>query len=230
MSEPFTSKHIAILGAGKIALAAGRLWLAAGHSLCFGVRAPERHAASTEALGPRASVTSVARAAAAGEIVLLAVPYAAVELLLPSLRAELAGKLVMDATNPFGLSSDGRIVSTLGPGITAGSRMAALLPQSRVVRAFTHVMDELLVSRGTAQAGLWAMAIAGDDPAAKHLAAGLVRDAGFVPVDVGTLADSAPLDPGGALFPHMYTEADMRAVLAGLTAPMPAPQRSASLR
>ena len=92
--------------------------------------------------------------------------------------------------------------------------MAQRLPHSLVVRAFSHVMDELLVSRGSSQSGLWAMAIAGDDPVAKQIVGALVRDAGFVPVDIGTLAESLPLDPGGALFPHMFTEADMRAMLA----------------
>ena len=57
------------------------------------------------------------------------------------------------------------------------------------------------------------MAIAGDVPAAKLLAAGLVRDTGFIPVDIGTLAESEPLDLGGVLFPHMFNEADMRARL-----------------
>jgi 8-hydroxy-5-deazaflavin:NADPH oxidoreductase len=74
-------------------------------------------------------------------------------------------------------------------------------------------MDELLVSRGTSQTGFWAVAIAGDVPAAKLLVAELVRDTGFIPVDIGVLAKSAPLDPGGILFPHMFTEADMRAAL-----------------
>lgn len=38
----------------------------------------------------------------------------------------------------------------------------------------------------------------------------LVSNTGFVPVDIGLLADSAPLDPGGILFPHVFTVADMK--------------------
>lgn len=91
-------------------------------------------------------VATSREAAASAETVLLAVPYPAV-----------------DATNPFALSSDGRIVSSLPGDMTAGTRMASLLPGSIVIRAFTHSMEELLVSRGTTQAGLWAMAMAGDD-------------------------------------------------------------------
>lgn len=207
-------RHISVLGAGKIGQAVGQLWLRAGHSVCFGVREPAKLAVLVETLGPRASVKSIKAAAAEGEVILLAVPYQAVDELVALVGSELADKVVLDATNPFGFSPEGRVISTLGSGHTAGSRLATLLPKSAIVRAFTHVMDELLVSRGTSQAGLWAMAIAGDDPAAKWLATELVRDTGFVPVDIGTLAESAPLDPGGVLFPRLLTEADMRAALA----------------
>jgi 8-hydroxy-5-deazaflavin:NADPH oxidoreductase len=91
--------------------------------------------------------------------------------------------------------------------------MASLLPKSIVVRAFSHIMEELLVSRGTKQPGLFAIAIAGDNAAAKLTVAELVNDAGFAPVDIGTLAESAPLDPGGVLFPHVFTVADMKLAL-----------------
>lgn len=213
MNANNTSRRISILGAGKIGQAVAQLWLRAGHSICFGARSPAKLTAIVEALGPRASAKSIREAAAEGEVVLLAVPYTAVEELTSMVGDELAGKIVLDATNPFGISPEGRVISTLGSSYTAGSRMATLLPKSTIVRAFTHVMEELLVSRGTSQPGLFAMATAGDDPTAKLLVADLIRDTGFVPVDIGTLAESAPLDPGGILFPHLFTEADMRAVL-----------------
>ncbi|HAV1886835.1 TPA: hypothetical protein JG939_004422 [Enterobacter hormaechei subsp. xiangfangensis] len=63
------------------------------------------------------------------------------------------------------------------------------------------------------ETGFWAMAIAADHPVAKEIAIQLVKDSGFVPVDLGTLAESFPLDPGGRLFPNMYTEGDLRALL-----------------
>jgi 8-hydroxy-5-deazaflavin:NADPH oxidoreductase len=213
MTDLKTPRSIAILGAGKIGQAVGQLWLRAGHTVCFGVRSPAKLSSVVEALGPKASAKSI-EAAADGEVVLLAVPYDAVDDVVAHSYSQLAGKIVIDATNPFALSPEGRIISSLGSGITAGSRMSQRLPHSLVVRAFSHVMEELLVSRGSSQSGLWAMAIAGDDPAAKQIVSKLVRDAGFVPVDMGTLAESLPLDPGGALFPHMFTESDMRAVLA----------------
>lgn len=211
-----TARHLSILGAGQIGRPIGRHWIRAGHTVTFGSRTPEKLAAFTESLGERARAVSLQQAAADGEIILLSVPYSAVDAVLDDVGALLAGKVVIDASNPFGISAEGRIISTLGDDVTAGSRMAERLPESTIVRAFSHVMNELLERRGTAQPMLWAMAIAGDDPDAKRVVADLVRDTGFTPVDLGGLSDSAPLDPGGFLFPNMFTEADMRARLASV--------------
>lgn len=212
MKENKISRKIGILGAGKIGQALGQLWLRAGHEVSFGGRTPEKLVTMVEALGPRASAQSLKVVAAESEVILLAVPYSAVDECVASVSNELVGKIILDATNPVGFSPEGRIISTLANG-TAGTRMAARLPNSTIVRVFTHVMDELLVSRATRQSGSWAVAIAGDSLDAKSLAEKLVQDTGFIPVDIGTLAESAPLDPGGILFPNMFTEADMRAVL-----------------
>lgn len=201
---------LGVLGAGRIGRAVGRHWVATGHRVVFGSRSPERLDEFVETLGGLASAAPHPETAATADIVLLAVPSEAVVDLLAGLGGQLRGKVVIDATNPVALSADGRFLSTLDSGLTSGRRTADLLPRSIVVRAFSHVMDELLWPRGTEQRGLWAMAIAGDDPAAKDVVAGLVSDTGFVPVDLGGLDESAPLDPGGLLFPHMYTEAEMR--------------------
>jgi predicted dinucleotide-binding enzyme len=209
------TRKLSILGAGKIGRAVGRHWAGAGHEVVFGARAPETLADFVADLGERARAASLADAAREGEVVLLAVPAAAVDELLEQVRPLLAGKVVIDATNPIAVTDEGRIVSPLGD-VPAGVAMAEKLPDSLVVRAFTHVMDELLELRGARQPGRWAMAIAGDDAGAKDLVGALVRDTGFAPVDIGGLADSRQLDPGGVLFVAMFTEADMRARLAEL--------------
>jgi predicted dinucleotide-binding enzyme len=207
------NKQISILGAGKIGMALATLWFRAGHSICLGSRNPTKLQSIVDELGLKVSVKSIKEAAAASDILLLAVPHSAIESLIAEIKNEVSGKLIIDASNPFGFSPEGNVISTLGSNLTEGTHMANLLPQSNVVRAFTHILDELLVSRGTKQAGLFAIAIAGDNPTAKSTVAGLVSDTGFVPVDIGTLAESAPLDPGGILFPQIFTPADMRLTL-----------------
>lgn len=208
-------RRLAVLGAGPIGRAVGRRWVEAGHMVTFGSRTPDKLSDLIDGLGPRASAHSWREAVAAADVVLLAVAYPGVAPVLEEIGEDLAGKVLIDATNPMGLDPDGRIISTLPSGVTQGAHTAALLPRTRVVRAFTHVMEELLDNRGRTQPLLWAMAIAGDDPVALSLTADLVRDTGFTPVPIGSLANSAALEPGGVLFPHVFTAADLRAALTG---------------
>jgi 8-hydroxy-5-deazaflavin:NADPH oxidoreductase len=206
---------IAVLGAGKIGLGAGRLWLRAGHPVVFGVRRAGS-AESATAEFDAAREATVSEAAGAVSVVLLAVPFSATSAVAGDLASELRDTIVIDATNPVGTSPEGRVISTLGADLTAGEYTSRLLPESAIVRAYTHVPFELLESRGATQPGRWGMAIAGDDGRAKDVVAALVAASGYVPVDLGGLRESAPLDPGGALFPHIFTPADMRARLAEL--------------
>ncbi|MFI9503716.1 NADPH-dependent F420 reductase [Nocardia sp. NPDC052566] len=210
-----TTHQIGILGAGKLGQPIGRHWAIAGHSVILGSRSPRTLAPAVADWEQEARVTDLAEAADLAEVVLLTVPNPALDELLATVGERLRGKIVIDATNPIGRSADGRIISVLRPGLTQGRRTAEALPDSRVVRAFTHVMYELLWSRGTQQRAAWGMALAGDDEQAKDTVAQLISDTGFTPVDIGGLDDSAALEPGGALFPRMFAPADLR-VAAGL--------------
>ncbi|GAA4785931.1 NADPH-dependent F420 reductase [Streptomyces ziwulingensis] len=216
MSTATTPLRIGILGAGSIGRPIGRHWSAAGHRMTFGSRNPERLSEFVAGSCPEARTAGLFETAETNDVLLLSVPHPAWPELLESVGNSLAGKLVIDATNPMGLSDDGHIISTLGPGLTQGRHASKSLPDTTIVRAFTHVMDELLWSRGTQQRHFWGMAYAGDDTDAKDTVRGLILDAGFTPVDLGGLDDSAPLDPGGPLFPHMFTPADLRTA-AGLS-------------
>lgn len=207
--------RIAVLGAGNIGRPLGRHWLAAGHTVTFGSRSPERLASFVEPLGERARAATHAEAVEASDVVLLSVPHPALEELLEQVADRLAGKTVIDATSPIGLSADGLFVSELGAGLTQGSWSAKRLPDSSVARAFSHFPDELLWSRGTGQRHFWGMAVAADDAEALRVTQGLVHDAGFVPVPLGGLDDSAAMEPGGALFGYFSTPAGLRAA-AGL--------------
>ncbi|MHC6625848.1 NADPH-dependent F420 reductase [Streptomyces globosus] len=204
---------IGILGAGNIGRPLGRHWLAAGHTVTFGSRDPGRLGPFVELLGDRAHAATYAAAVEDSDVVLLSVPHPALDGLLEQLAGRLAGKTVIDATSPIGVSEDGLFVSQLGPGTTQGSRTAERLPHSSVARAFTHFPDELLWSRGTQQRHFWGMGIASGDPQARRVAEALVHDAGFVPVHLGGLAESAAIDPGGRLFGYVSTAAGLRAAV-----------------
>ncbi|WP_206538978.1 NADPH-dependent F420 reductase [Nocardiopsis lucentensis] len=184
-------------------------WVRAGHTVTFGSRAPGRLAEFVDSLGDRARAANWHGAVSGADVVMLVVPHEGVDALVEEVGHLLADRAVIDATNPMTVSAGGRVASALGPGATAGSRTAERLPGVAVVRAFSHVVEELLETRAFSPMPV-AMACAGDDARAKAEVADLIGDTGFQPVDLGSLAESAPLDPGGVLFAGLFTEADVR--------------------
>jgi NADPH-dependent F420 reductase len=91
-----------------------------------------------------------AAAAAAGDIVIVAVPYEGHGDLLKSLTAELAGKIVVDCVNPLGFDKQGAFYLDVPAG-SAAQEAAAVLPDSRVVAAFHHVSAVVLEDESVEQ-------------------------------------------------------------------------------
>lgn len=199
---------IGIIGTGKVAQGVGKLLLQAEYDVRFGSREPERRN-----FGLKSAIIVKNTEAARSDIVILAVPYSARDKMIEILRNELYGKILINSTNPMGLDEVGRIISTLPGGQTEGANIAEKLPETKIVRAFTHIMDELIWSRATEQRGFWAMAYSTDHQDIKTKIESLIEDAGYVPCYVGSLKNSGVLDPGGAFFPHMFTPGDMNYLL-----------------
>jgi 8-hydroxy-5-deazaflavin:NADPH oxidoreductase len=195
--------RIGIIGAGEVGSTLARLWAAARHDLFLSARRPERLAPLVAELGARAQAGTVEEAARFGEdAVLLAVNYWTLDEALAAAGGALAGRVVIDATNPLAWKDGkvgGELVRLIPDGALAGKVMAARLPDSRVVKAFTTPNARAIASlaRGPGHDPV-AGPIAGDDAAAKTVVSRLVEDAGLVPVDLGPLASSADLDPGAA--------------------------------
>jgi len=210
MAQEVEMENLGIIGVGKIGRAVGTLALLAGYRVLWGVRDPGKVVRPEELAGGEvATVDEVVRRAS---MVVLAVPHGELGGVAATLSPFVEGTVVIDATNPFRVT-EGVIASSL-EGITEGEYLQGLLPGAPVYRAFSHVMDELLVSRGTRQPGFWAMAVAGAEGPNLVRVEALVRSCGFAPVHVGGLARSAVLDPGGAAFPHIFTEAELRRVVS----------------
>jgi predicted dinucleotide-binding enzyme len=185
---------IGILGSGNIGGALGRLWAAAGHEVFFASRHPERLVTLVRQAGPRARAGCPEEAADFGEVLLEAVPFGHVGH-LPVERMK--GKIVLSAANYYP-SRDGDI--DLG-GLTQSEWVASRLPGTRLVKAFNMmragVMEQL--ADGAGRPGL-AIFIAGDDVDAKRVAATLVSDAKFTPIDVGPLRSGVLFQTNGPLY------------------------------
>jgi len=131
-----------------------------------------------------------------GDIVVLAVPYPAVADVIAKRAGQLAGKVVVDITNPLNFETfDSLTVPADG---SAASEIAAALPQSRVLKAFNTTFAATVVSRQVGQLPTTVL-IAGDDADAKQLLAGVVSAGGLRAIDAGALRRARELEALGFL-------------------------------
>ena len=131
-----------------------------------------------------------------GEVVVLAVPHPAVADVIAQRGGQLAGKVVVDITNPLNFETfDSLVVPADG---SATAEIAAALPQSRVVKAFNTNLAATLAS-GTVGGLPTTVLIAGDDAEAKSLLAGIVTAGGLRAIDVGSLRRARELEALGFL-------------------------------
>ena len=189
--------RIGIVGSGRMGGTLGELWLKAGHEVMFSSLDLEHDKALAARLGGKARAGTSRAAAAFGEVVLIAVPYAA----LPQLGRDLAdlikGKVVLDACNPIP-ARDGEI-ATWARGKGAGLASAELLPGARIIRAFNAIGSTRLPEAAHRQGERTGMPMAGDDANAVATVSSLVREIGFEPVMIGPLAMGKYLNPGTPL-------------------------------
>lgn len=188
--------RIGVVGAGMIGSTVANLWVDAGHEVRIASRHPEELGPLVERLGTRASAGTPAEATKFGDVVLLTVPLAVIPDLARDLAPSLAGKVVLDTGNAYE-KRDGdtaREAASHPRGSTGWA--AAKFPDARWVKAFNTVYFKTLASEAHRGGDRVGIPLAGDDPEAVETAAGLVRDAGFDPVVVGTLERGKEFEPG----------------------------------
>lgn len=131
-----------------------------------------------------------------GDIVVLAVPYSALADVITARRAQLAGKVVVDISNPVDFATfDSLTVAADG---SAAAEIAAELPDSHVLKAFNTTFGGTLVA-GSLGDRPTTVLIAGDDADAKSQLSGIVSAAGLRAVDAGSLRRARELEAFGFL-------------------------------
>ncbi len=189
MSKQRAVQTIGLIGSGNIGSTVARLAVAAGYDVVLSnSRGPETLAALVSELGPRARAATPAEAAAAGELVVVTVPLRAYR----SVPVEpLAGKVVID-TNNYYPERDGRIAELDSGAATVSGLLQQHLGSARVVKAFNNIYFKHLASLGrpAGAADRSALAIAGDDAAAKAVVTAFLDAIGYDTVDAGGLAES----------------------------------------
>lgn len=125
---------IGILGTGGMAAALGGAWTAAGHEVVIGGRNQVRAEQTAGRIGA-AGYGSLADAAGHGDVILVAVPAVEAPQLVGGLAGCLAGRTVIDCTNPVVPTSDGLMLNT-GGTTSVARQLAAAAPDAHVVKAF----------------------------------------------------------------------------------------------
>ena len=205
---------IGIIGSGNIGSAVGTLWVKAGHQVLFSSRHPENLKQLIDGLGPLARAGTVDEALSFGEVMFIGVPYGAYPQIAKDYGKQFAGKIVLDAGNAV-LARDGEIGKQArenGVALTS----AKLFAGARIVRAFNILSSRKVSSLANRPEPRLAIPIAGDDAQALKVASRLVRDAGFDPVEVGSLQRSKLFEQGGPLYGAEMSAQEMREKLKTL--------------
>ena len=204
--------RIGIIGAGHIGGTIGELWIKKGHPVMFSSRHPEELKEMVAKLGSLAQAGTVEQAVAFGDVLFIAVPYGAVPQIGKDYAAAMKGKVLLDACNAVS-TRDGAIADEVeqnGIGVTTQK----YFPGVRVVRAFNTMSYMIFAREANRPDPKLAIPIAGDDAQAIQVAAGLVRDAGFDPVPVGTLDSARRFQRGQPGYGQQVTAAELKLKLS----------------
>ena len=167
--------HVSIIGTGNMGQAISRIVTNGGNTV-------------------EAFNTSDADKPVTGDIVVLAIPYPAVAAVIAERGDQLAGKVVVDITNPLNFETFDSLV--VPADSSAAAEIAAALPQSRVLKAFNTNFAATLAA-GAVGAVPTTVLIAGDDTDAKSLLADVVTAGGLRAIDAGSLRRARELEALG---------------------------------
>ena len=202
---------LGVIGSGRVGGTVGELWINAGHEVMFSSLDLEHDKALAARLGAGARAGTNGEAGAFGEVLFIAVPYAALPQVGRDLGEALNGKVVLDACNPIPGRDGDMAIEARAKG--TGVASPQFLPGARLVRAFNCVGYTSIKSEAHRAGERLGIPLAGDDPAALRVAVRLVRDAGFEPVVVGGLDRAKDFDAGTPIFGKPMTAAEVRRTL-----------------
>ncbi len=207
---------IGLIGSGNIGGTLAKLFAAQGYDVVISnSRGPETLADLVAEIGGTARAATAAEAAEAGEIVVVSVPFLAVDQ-VPV--APLAGKVVID-TNNYYWERDGHVADIDEGRSTPSEALQAHLPDSHVVKLFNAIRSDHLATQGVpaGTAGRRALPMAGDDESAKATVTALTDEIGYDVVDIGSLADSWRFDRDQPAYGPEVDAAELTDLLAKAT-------------
>lgn len=169
--------NITIFGQGNMGQAIASVFTSGGHEVDF---------VGKEGLTKRA-----------GDIVVLAVPYAAIASILEANKASLAGKILVDISNPVNFENMDELLTPAGS--SAAEEIAKLIPEARVVKAFNTNFAATIAAKQVAGKEKTTVQLASADQEAKKILAGYIQEGGLDTIDAGELKRARELEAMGFL-------------------------------
>lgn len=197
--------RIGILGSGLMGGKLGTLFARAGHEVVFSyARSAQKLKRLARDAQGNARAGTPAEAARDAAALLLAVHWSRVDDVLRQ-AGDVSGKVIVSCTMPMNADDTDLVIAHTSSGAEA---LAQKVPNARVVSAFGTVPSEVLfdVFAARRKSNRPSLVYCGDDARAKKLAAGLIRDVGFDPVDAGPLRMARSLEPFTLLIARLAYE------------------------
>ncbi|HXQ93884.1 MAG TPA: NADPH-dependent F420 reductase [Thermoplasmata archaeon] len=188
---------IGILGSGDVGQHLGLGFASTGNEVKIGSREPSsaKLAKWKSEAGPKASTGSFEEAAKFGEVVVVATLWSGTESAIQLANpAHLAGKVVIDATNPLAFRENAPPGLALGHTDSGGEQVQRWLPKSHVVKAF-NIVGNAHMFRPNFPGGPPDMFYCGNDAGAKKSVAQILTSFGWTPVDLGGIEGARILEP-----------------------------------
>jgi 8-hydroxy-5-deazaflavin:NADPH oxidoreductase len=190
----------AIIGVGNIGAQLAKNLTAGGEEIIIANREVWKAEKLAAELGGKARAMSIADAISEADVVILAVYFDVIKDLIATYHSALAGKIVVDPSNPIAPDGKGGFKKTIPANQSSGQLIAALLPEgAEFVKAFGSLSAQSLgagVNRSPERAVLF---YATDYPEAGRAVAKLITASGFSPVSVGGVDQSIRIEVGGDL-------------------------------
>jgi len=203
---------VGIIGAGRLGTTLARQSIKSGYHVSIAnSRGPETLKLILSVLIPEAVAGTVAEVIERSDMIILAIPLSKFKTLPLSL---LTGKIVIDAMN-YWAPTEGHLEEFANASSSSSELVQKLLPNSDVVKTLNHVayheLEEHALPNNDPKRR--AIALAGDDDAAKKVVSSYINDLGFDPVDVGPLSAGIAFQPDTALFNARLTASEITALL-----------------
>jgi predicted dinucleotide-binding enzyme len=190
----------AIIGLGNIGKQVAANLIAGGQHVIVADQSDAKAQAFAKESSGKAKATSVAGAMGEADIIIFAVYFDAIKSLLAEFRSQLAGKIIVDPSNPIAPDGSGGFKKTIPADQSAGQILAGLLPPgAKLVKAFGTLAAASLKSGARRSPDPAVLFYASDDRDAGTAVAALITASGFAPVRVGGIKDSIRIEVFGDL-------------------------------